>query len=131
MSDFLAATFSTEFAQRGACGNWHPAFVWLYVLSQMLIFAAYMAIPFALGVAMFRGRNSAPAAYISRRQLLWMRVMFAAFIFFCGVGHLEGVLSFFHPQYHLYAIWHFLTAAASWGAVLVVAKMRHRIIPGL
>lgn len=131
MRDFLTLAMSTDFVGRGQCGNWHTSFVWLYVISNLMIFAAYVAIPFVLGMAMFRGRHPGPPTYISHHQLFWMRVTFAAFILFCGIGHLEGVISFFRPTYHLYAIWHSLTAIASWGAVIVVAKMRYRILPGV
>lgn len=130
MSDFFALAMSADFAKRGDCGNWHPWFVWLYVLSNILIFSAYMAIPLVLGAAMFRKRSFEPI-YISRRQATWMRLAFAAFIFSCGIGHLEGALSFFSPRYHLYALWHFITAAFSWAAVFAVVKLRHRIIPGI
>lgn len=127
MSDFITLAISSDFAKRGECGNWHPGFVWLYVLSQALIFAAYMAIPFVLLVR----KQHVPAFQISRNQITIMRWTFGAFIFLCGIGHLEGVVAFFRPHYHLYAIWHCLTAMASWAAVCVAARMRYRLIPGI
>lgn len=77
-----------------------------YQLANLFIFAAYMALPAVL--IRFRGATVAIVADPAFRG--W----FAAFIFACGVGHLEGVISFFWTQYHLFAQWHLLTAIVSW-----------------
>lgn len=118
---------------RGECGNWHPGFVWLYVMSNVLIAASYFIIPFVIGIAIWRARDGrAPQINITQGQARLMRYSFAGFILFCGLGHLlDGVMSFFYPRYHLVAVWHAMTAVASWFAVFAVAKMRHRIIPGV
>jgi two-component system, sensor histidine kinase and response regulator len=122
---------STRFSPRGECGEWVPGYAWLYVISSILIMAAYVTIFALIALAYLQGRTSKAPVNITRRQVLSMRITYAAFILFCGIGHLEGVMSFFTPQYHLYAVWHAMTAVASWAAVFVTAKLRNRLIPGV
>lgn len=123
--------FSTDFMPRGQCGAWEPAYAWLYVISNVLISAAYVAIFVLLAIAYFQGKRSSEPLNITRRQLFTMRLVYGSFILFCGIGHLEGALSFFRPQYHLYAVWHAITACASWAAVFVTATLRNRMLPGV
>lgn len=132
MNDFCQIIFSSDFIPRGHCGGWNPTFVWLYVLSNCMVFAAYMAIPFVLGMAHLEMRKGRAAFGITRRQITHSRITFAIFILLCGVGHLlDGALSFFYPYYHFFAVWHALTAVASWAAVFMIVKIRHYLIPGI
>jgi hypothetical protein len=123
--------FSTDFMPRGQCGSWDAGFVWLYVISNVLICAAYVAIFALLMLAYWQGRRSSAPVNITRQQAFSMRIIYGSFILFCGIGHLEGALAFFRPQYHLYAVWHALTAAVSWAAVFITARLRNRLIPGV
>ena len=40
---------SDQFMPRWVCGKWTPFHGWLYIISDLVIFAAYMAIPKAKG----------------------------------------------------------------------------------
>jgi hypothetical protein len=122
---------STQFSPRGECGEWAPAYAYLYVISSVLIVAAYVTIFALLALAYLQGRQTTEPVKITRRQVFTQRIAYGAFILFCGVGHMEGALAFFTPQYHLYAVWHAMTAIASWAAVFVTAKLRNRLIPGV
>lgn len=127
MSDLLSASFMP----RGECGAWQPFYAWLYVISNVLIAAAYITIFFLILTAYIQGRTSKLPVHVTHRQALAMRVIYGSFILLCGIGHIEGVMSFFMPQYHLYAVWHWLTAVVSWAAVFATAKLRNRLIPGV
>lgn len=122
---------STQFVPRGECGNWMEGYAWLYVLSNILIAAAYVTMFVLIGLAYLQGRTSSAPVKITRRQVLSMRIVYGSFILLCGIGHLEGAMAFFTPRYHLYAVWHFATAVASWAAVFVTARLRNRLIPGV
>lgn len=116
---------------RGQCGAWDGGYAWLYVISNVMISAAYIAIFLLLVLAYFQGRRSSTPLQITRSQLFSMRIIYGSFILFCGIGHLEGAAAFFHPQYHLYAAWHAATALVSWLAVFMTARLRNRMIPGV
>lgn len=116
---------------RGACGLWDRDYAWLYVISNVMIAAAYMAIFGLILTAYLQGRKHSAPMEITRRQMFSMRFIYGSFILLCGIGHLEGALAFFFPQYHLYAVWHAITAAVSWAAVFVTARLRNRLIPGV
>lgn len=116
---------------RGQCGDWDGGFMWLYVISNVMISAAYVAIFVLLLAAYIQGRRSKEPLNITRAQVFSMRLIYGSFILFCGIGHLEGALAFFHPQYHLYAAWHAATALISWAAVFMTARLRNRMIPGV
>lgn len=98
-----------RFVPRGHCGLWDEKVMVLYMVSNVLIWAAFMLIPTIL---LFMTTDY--QAIVRDKPL---RVIFATFIFFCGLGHLEGVFSFYWPTYHLYAIWDMLTAIVCWIAV--------------
>jgi hypothetical protein len=70
---------TTDFPRRWDCGNWSEAFGWTYISADLLIASAYFAIPLSIFIYYSRRREEIyfPALY----------GLFAAFIFFCGVGH--------------------------------------------
>ena len=109
MSDWISILFSSDFTARGTCGNWHPNFVYLYVISNLLITAAYLALGLALlnnATHPAKGRVS-----ITRNQAFRSRLVFGLFILVCGIGHSEGAMSFIRPYYHLFAAWHLAAEA--------------------
>lgn len=99
----------TQFVPRGHCGNWDENMLSLYMFSNFAIFLAYMVMAVLLRFVVVDYNM------IARDGTL--RVAFALFIFFCGIGHLEGILFFRYPVYHFSAVWHLLTALVSWAAV--------------
>src|ERR1041385_2719987 len=72
---FFSNLFGTDFMQRAQCVNQRPEIIWLHVIADGVIAAAYYSIPIAL-VWLVR----------QRRDLAfhWMFWLFAAFIFACG-----------------------------------------------
>ena len=124
----IADLFSLDFVQRGHCGNWNLGFLYLYVLSNALITAAYVAIPSILASQWYRVSLEPlmdPMPVTTRRGVV---LAYSAFIGSCGVGHLEGLLAFQWPLYHLFAMWHLVTAICSWIAVWVTWQARARIV---
>lgn len=57
--EFLKWLFTPgDFMPQGYCYNWAPGLVWLHLISDSLIFLAYMTIPFTL-------------IHIARRRMSW------------------------------------------------------------
>lgn len=101
-----------KFVPRGHCGQWNPWFETMYVMANLLIFLAYMVIPYYL-FKLTRGYS-----FIANDHIL--KLWFSAFIVACGIGHLESVIPFYWPVYHAFAVWHVLTALVSWGTIGVL-----------
>ena len=109
MIDWLLST--EGFVPRKACGAWTPDLVWLHAGSDILIWLAYISIPFALlYFTRLRGLGRL-------NRLVWL---FAAFILCCGFTHLVESMMFEKPLYHLSGVLKGLTAAVSWVTVLVL-----------
>jgi signal transduction histidine kinase len=101
---FFRQLFSTEFMPHGMCYLWDPAVLWVNVISDAVIAAAYYAIPFLL-------------FYFARRRrditFKWIFVAFGMFILACGTTHLMDTVTVWHPVYRLGGVIKALTAAAS------------------
>lgn len=120
--------FSLEFLTRNNCGAWHVAYEVLYAFSSFAIFSAYIAIVAILLSAAVNPTKDYDKTFKDERSTMFCYV---AFIFFCGVGHLEGFLSFiWPPPYHFWALWHFVTACVSWWGVYKTFKLRMAILNG-
>ena len=112
MLDFIRSLFdSSGFPARWYCGKWSDGLGWTHIISDCLIFAAYVAIPITLSVLLFR-----------KKEFVFSKVVwaFVAFIAFCGVGHVLEAVIFWEPVYRLAAVFKVGTAAASWGTVLAL-----------
>lgn len=105
-----------RFVPRGHCGLWHPSMELLYAFSNLFVFAAYIVIPVAL--------TYIKPNYESLAQSRTIRLGFASFILVCGIGHLEGVVAFALPMYHLFAAWNLFTAAVSWSCIALLIMHR-------
>lgn len=80
------------FMPHGMCLLWRPELMTLHIVSDVLIALAYFTIPF--GIAQFvRGRDD----LLSRHRAL--AVLFAGFIFFCGLTHLVSIVVLWIPIY--------------------------------
>ncbi len=80
------------FMPHGFCFMWRPDVLWLHVLSDGTIAAAYYCIPLVL-VFFIRRRPDLPFPAI-----FWM---FSAFILLCGTTHLMSILVLWHPVYYV------------------------------
>lgn len=110
---FVKLLQTTGFPARWVCGKWTDFHGWLYLSSNLAIWAAYFAIP----ITLFYFINK-------RKDIPFKRVFvsFIAFILFCGLTHLIDALIFWHPIYRINAIVLFGTAVVSWVTVFILFK---------
>ena len=120
MSEIFDIIFSLDFMRRSCCGEWNPYLQWLYSRSQFCIFMAYMIIPLLL----FVNRWNMDKHKLDAHEIKHIQRTFAAFILFCGLGHIEGFLFFHYPYYHLFSLWHSVTALVSIYACWVTFKYK-------
>jgi signal transduction histidine kinase/CheY-like chemotaxis protein len=103
--DFISRLFDNRLlAPHGFCILWRPELLWTHVVSDALIFSAYMTIPAAL-VVVIRKRRDIPFG--------WMIWCFALFITACGLTHLMGIWTLWNPDYGVEALVKAVTAVAS------------------
>jgi signal transduction histidine kinase/CheY-like chemotaxis protein len=105
--NYVARLLDTRMlSPHGICLLWRPELLWTHVVSDALIFVAYMTIPAALAV-IIRQRRDIPFG--------WVAWCFALFITACGFTHLMGIWTLWHPDYGVEALVKAVTAAASIG----------------
>ena len=117
--EFFTSLFDTaDFPARWGCGNWPTWLGWLHIVSDALIFLAYTAIPFSLGVLLLRRRDF-PFPYLI--------ILFCSFILFCGISHLIEAIIFYEPIYRFAGVWKACTAGVS----LLTSVVLIRALPGV
>jgi two-component system, chemotaxis family, sensor kinase Cph1 len=117
IKDFFSKLFSTaDWPPRWHCGTWSDFHGWLYILSDLSIWAAYFAIPFLL-FRIINKRKDIPFP-----KIIWL---FIAFILLCGTTHLIDALIFWWPAYRLSALVRFITGIAS----IVTVYALYKILP--
>lgn len=110
--DFLALLFDTsDFPARWHCGQWTAIHGYTHIISDLLIFAAYIAIPIVL-IWFTRQRRDLPRPF---PFVFWL---FGAFITACGFTHLNEAIIFYEPIYRFAGLLKALTAVVSWATVL-------------
>ena len=120
MPDFLTNLFnSSDFMPRRYCGNWTSELVWLHIGSDILIWIAYLMIPFVL-IYFARRRRDFPH--------LWMLWMFAAFIISCGFTHFLEATAFYWPAYRLMGMVKAITAGVSWATVVGLVPLVPKVL---
>jgi PAS domain S-box-containing protein len=105
-----------NFLSQGDAFLWQPGLVWLNVISDVALVLAYFSIPLSL------------AWYIRQKKDLdfrWIYLCFAVFIFACGITHLFGIWTIWHPDYWSAGAAKALTAAIS----LPTAYGLFRLVP--
>jgi PAS domain S-box-containing protein len=80
------------FMPHGYCFLWRPGVLWLHVLSDAGIAAAYYCIPCVLAY-FIRARRDLPFPAV-----FWM---FSAFILLCGTTHVMSIWVLWHPNYYV------------------------------
>ncbi len=109
MIDFFSKLFETsDYPPRWTCGKWTPAEGWLHILSDLSVWAAYLAIPLVL-VYFLRHKKDLPFRMIF--------LLFGAFILLCGTTHLMDAVVFWWPAYRLSGLIKLCTGIVSWGTV--------------
>ncbi len=119
MLNFFSKLFETDFMPHGMCYFWRPDVLWLNVVSDGLIAAAYFAIPVLLVELVRRRKN------LTFHWIFWM---FAAFILLCGTTHLLNVLTVWDPVYRFDGIIKLLTGIASIGTAIVLLRSLPHIL---
>ena len=97
------------------CGSWSSFHGWLYIISDLLIWSAYFAIPLII-IRYITRKNST-----IRFQNVYL--LFAAFILACGTTHLLDAIIFWHPVYRLSALVRAITGIISWVTVIKLIKL--------
>ena len=120
MIEFFSNILSSEpFMPHGMCFQWDPGVLWLHVVSDLLIAAAYYAIP----VLLF---------YFSRRRrdipFNWIFVAFGIFILACGTTHLLAAVTVWHPIYRLDGAVKAITALASVTTTLMLMPLMPTLV---
>jgi PAS domain S-box-containing protein len=114
IAEFFEKLFSTDsWPARWYCGTWTEFHGWLYIISDLAIWAAYFVIPILL-ILFIRKKPSIPFPTV-----FWL---FGAFILFCGLTHLIDALIFWWPAYRLSALLRLITAVISWITVIAIYK---------
>jgi signal transduction histidine kinase len=107
--------FSTKFmAPHGFCFFWLPEMVWLHVVADALIAVSYFTIPVALWF-FAKKRPDMPFQKIF--------ILFATFIFLCGLTHILGIIVLWHPIYGIEGLVMLATGIASAGTAMLVWKI--------
>ena len=103
----------------GYCFTWNPTLLWTHVVSDSLIGAAYVSIPFTL-LHLVRKRKDLPFD--------WIVLLFAIFIVSCGATHLIEVWTVWRPDYWLSATVKVVTATASVLTAIALIRLMPRIL---
>lgn len=113
MLEFFSKLFDTQgFPPRRYCGvAWTDEHAWLHILSDSSIALAYFSIPLLIGYFIYK-RGDVP--------FLPLFILFAAFIFSCGLTHLIDATIFWHPWYRLSGVVKLITAIVSCLTVLAL-----------
>jgi len=113
--EFFAKLFDThDWPSRWHCGTWTDFHGWLYIISDLFIWAAYFAIP----ILLYR-------IVLKRKDIPFLKVfwLFIAFILLCGLTHLVDAGMFWWPVYRISASVRFATAVVSVFTVFALYKI--------
>ncbi|MFB6451597.1 PAS domain S-box protein [Bradyrhizobium tunisiense] len=88
----------------GICLLWEPQLIWLHVVADACIAAAYFSIPFALAILVTKRRDL---------KFGWVYWAFAVFIMACGLTHVLSIYTLWVPIYGIEGIVKAATAVAS------------------
>ena len=108
------------FPPRWNCGTgWTAALGWTHVASDLVMTAAFFAVPFAVWLLARRGLGKGYGSLL---------FLFAATFTLCGVVHLLEAVIFWVPLYRLAAVMKFATACVSLVTVAVLLRALPRIL---
>lgn len=105
---------STSWPARWHCGYWSDFHGWLYIISDVMIWAAYFTIPVII------------LSYITKRKRIRFQTAYLYFAFFilaCGLTHLLDAVMFWIPFYRINALVRFFTACISWLTIYHLWKL--------
>jgi PAS domain S-box-containing protein len=120
MFDFLSRLLDADgFAMRHDAWAATPEMVWLDDVADVLIWLAYLAVPFVL-VYFIRRRRGLPYP--------WILGLFGVFILCGSFTHLMEVILNYTPVYRLAALVKLITAVASWATVAALVPLMPRAL---
>ncbi len=103
----------------GTCYLWKPGLVGLHLVSDAVIALSYFSIPITL-IYILRKRADIPF-----NGIFWL---FAAFIVFCGTGHLIDVWTLWHPNYWISGYIRAITALISFVTAIALTYLIPQIL---
>lgn len=106
---------SSDFLSFWRSGNWTNFHAWLYIISDLMIWAAYFIIPMLIIYYLHRKGKK-----ISFNNLY---MLFAAFILISGITYFMDAIMFWIPFFRITALVRFATAVISWVTVYYVIKL--------
>jgi signal transduction histidine kinase len=109
---------SSMLSPHGICLLWEPELIWLHVVSDALIAAAYFSIPAVLTIFVARRRDV---------DFGWLFWAFAIFIMACGLTHVLSIVTLWVPIYGIEGLVKAMTAVAS----LLTAALLWPLLPKL
>ncbi|WP_338872909.1 ATP-binding protein [Spirosoma sp. SC4-14] len=116
---FQRLTDTSDWPPRWFCGTWTDFHGWLYIVSDLTIWLAYMAIPLIL-VRFILIKKGVPLSGV-----FWL---FGAFILLCGLTHLMDVMMFWIPAYRVNALIRFMTGIVSIATVIALIRYFHEAV---
>ena len=102
------------FPKRWQCGQWSDFLGWVHIVSDLAIFGAYLSIPLAILIFLWRRRDF---------KFYHLFALFGAFVMLCGVGHAIQAVIFWYPVYRLAGLIKVFTAIISWIAVIATIRI--------
>lgn len=110
--------FNDAFNPHGNCFLWNPDILWLHVISDALISAAFAALTITLCVYAYRQSN------INHR---WVLLVFTMFTFSVGINHMLSIVVVWTPYYGIQGL------AKAIGAAIAVSTsaLFIRLVPKL
>lgn len=120
--DFWRGLFSGDgFMPRRLCGVWEPSLIWMHIISDLVIWLAYMWIPLAMLWAYRAQKRNLQIA----RPLIALLLLYMTFIMACGWTHFMDALMFYLPVYRINGLIRALTGIVSF----LTAVSLLRLIP--
>lgn len=107
-----------EMMPHGHCYLWMPELVWLHVISDAIIFLAYVIIPILLVYIVYKRGDI---------EFDWMFWAFGLFIILCGFTHAVAVATVWQPTYWFQGALKGVTAVVS----IVTAYLLWKLIPAI
>lgn len=105
---------TSDFPARWNCGTWTSLHGWIHIISDLVTFGAYFAIPIC--ILLYRRRKPG----VSFPGLIWL---FAAFILSCGLVHLIEASLFWKPWYRFSALLKAITALVSVATAIAIVRI--------
>ena len=113
--EFFRKLFDTsDWPPRWHCGKWSDFHGWLYIISDIMVWSAYFAIPLII------------IRYISKKhdaRFVRLYFLFAAFILACGATHFFDAVTFWYPVYRINALVRAITGIISWTTVFYLIRL--------